>query len=448
MEYPTLKKSWKKGMHSLAIVYPNLYYGGLYSLAPLIFYNIVNHLPNWSCERKFLDKCDGLKNFNLIGFTFQYELDYFNLFNVLKENALPSAKEKRDEIIFAGGPCVTSNPETLTKYIDFFVLGDAEEVIVKILQTYEQHPEKPCFLEAIAQYHGVFVPGLTKQIIPASADLNTSPYPIYQPLPEHLEKSYVFGKAFLLEVERGCPFTCKFCTIPTIYPKLKYRKVGFLIKAIQDGMKLDQREKVVMYAPSFVHPERKKLLQWLVDQKIPFSVPSLRLEYLDDELLTLIRKGGQRSLTVAPEANERIRMLTDKKITDQAFFEMIDRAAKQGFEQIKMYFIIGLPDQTITDLDEMITFIDETKKRFGRRIHASINPLVPKPKTKYEHLPFDKEKCKEHMLYLNKHMATKMKISDLKNAELEWRLAFAKDLDFTPLLQRHQRTPTAEDISF
>ncbi len=444
MEYPTLQKSWKKGMHSLAIVFPNLYYGGVYSLAPLIFYNIVNHLPNWSCERKFLDRCADLKQFNLLGFTFQYELDYFNLFEILKQNNIPFEKEKRNEIIFAGGPCITSNPETLMRYVDFFVLGDAEEIIVKILAAYDRDTYKETFLEAIAQLSGVYVPGKTKHILPATADLNKSPYPIYQPLPEEMDKKYVFGNSFLLEVERGCPFTCKFCTIPTIYPKLKYRSVDLLVQAIQDGMKLGKRDKVVMYAPSFVHPERKKLLQWLVDQQIPFSVPSLRLEYLDDDMLALIRKGGQRSLTVAPEANERMRMLTDKKITDKAFLDMIERAAKHGFEQIKMYFIIGLPEQTTKDLDEMIAFIQEAKKRFGRRIYASINPLVPKPKTKYEHLPFDKTNCKAHMLYLNKHLATKMKTNTLKNAELEWKLAFAKDLDFMPLLQRHQKiTPQA-----
>ncbi len=434
-------------MHSLAIVFPNLYYGGIYSLAPLIFYNLVNHLPHWSCKRKFLDQCDGLKNFDLIGFTFQYELDYFNLFEILKRNNIPFEQHKREQIIFAGGPCITSNPETLTRYVDFFVLGDAEEVITKILQAYEQDQVKEHFLTTIADYSGVYVPGKTQQIVPASADLNKTPYPVYQPLPEAMDKRYVFGKAFMLEVERGCPFTCTFCTIPTIYPKLKYRKVELLIKAIQDGMQLDKRDKVVMYAPSFVHPQKKELLQWLVDHQIHFSVPSLRLEYLDDEMLALIRKGGQRSLTVAPEANERIRMLTDKKIPDKAFFDMMERAAKQGFEQIKMYFIIGLPDQTIKDLDAMITFIDEAKRRFGRRIHVSINPLVPKPKTKYEHLAFDKEKCKEHILYLNKHLDTKMKISTLKNAALEWTLAFAKNLDFTPLLQRHQQHTVSEEFS-
>lgn len=427
-------------MRSLAIVFPNLYYGGVYSLAPLIFYNIVNHLPQWSCERKFLDKCEELKKFDLIGFTFQYELDYFNFFTILRKNTIPFEKDKRKEILFAGGPCVTSNPETLTRYVDFFVVGDAEEVIVKILQMYEEDSGKEQFLENIAHLPGVYVPGKTKALIPATVDLNKVPYPVYQPLPEHLDKSYVFGKSFLLEVERGCPFTCKFCTIPTIYPKLKYRSVGKMIQAIQDGMKLDKRDKVVMYAPSFVHPQRKELLQWLVDQNISFSVPSLRLEYLDDELLVLIRKGGQRSLTVAPEANERMRMLTDKHITDAAFFEMFTKAKKHGFTQIKMYFIIGLPDQTLKDLEEMVVFIREAKRRFGRRIYVSLNPLVPKPKTKYEHLSFDKQQCKEHLLYLNKHLKTRMKMNTVKNADLEWKLAFAKDLDMMSLLQRHQAT--------
>lgn len=438
-EHPLINKSWTKGTRSLAIVFPNLYYGGVYSLAPLIFYNIVNQLPGWICERKFLDKCDGLRHFNLIGFTFQYELDYFNFFTILQNNKIPLAKEERKEILFAGGPCVTSNPHTLSTYLDFFVLGDAEENIVKILEAYDDNQDKETFLETIADLPGIFVPGKTKTIQPASVDLSHIPHPLYQPLPDQMDKKYVFGRAFMLEVERGCPFTCKFCTIPTIYPRLKYRPVDQLITTFDQGMRLDSREKAVLYAPSFVHPQRKELLRYFVDKKMPFSVPSLRLEYLDDELLALIRKGGQRSLTVAPEANERIRMLADKKIADQDFFRMFTQAKEHGFEQIKMYFIIGLPDQTENDLQETLQFIKEAKQRFGRRIYASINPLVPKPKTPYERLPFDKQTAKKHILYLNQHMTTKMKMNTLQNAEMEWKLAFAKDLDFLPLLQRGQR---------
>ena len=115
---PEIKKAWKKGTKTLAIVYPNLYYGGVYCLAPLIIYNLVNNIPSWICERQFLDKHEDLSKFDLVGFTFQYELDSYNIQNLIKKY--------KPKITFAGGPCINQNPESL-KNIDFFILVEAEE---------------------------------------------------------------------------------------------------------------------------------------------------------------------------------------------------------------------------------------------------------------------------------------------------------------------------------
>ena len=133
MESPLIKKSWNRSINTLDIVYPNLYYGGVYCLAPIIIYNIVNNLPSWLCNRSFLDKQNITSN--LVGFTFQYELDYYNI---------PKIKTPTNSVLFAGGPCITQNPETLSKYFDFFLLGESEALLPKILQHY---PSKDFFAQ-------------------------------------------------------------------------------------------------------------------------------------------------------------------------------------------------------------------------------------------------------------------------------------------------------------
>ena len=140
-ESPLFNKTWNKNINSLAIVYPNLYYGGVYCLAPLIFYNIVNQQKNWLCDRYFLDKKLNLNNYDLIGFTFQYELDIYNIKKITKEYNL------KNKITFAGGPCININPKLLTNFVDFVVIGEIEELLLKILKIYEKTKNKNLFLQ-------------------------------------------------------------------------------------------------------------------------------------------------------------------------------------------------------------------------------------------------------------------------------------------------------------
>ncbi len=429
-EFPLFEKRWKKGMKKLAIVYPNLYYGGVYCIGPLTVYNLVNQRASWLCERRFLDSEEkDLSQFDLIGFSLQYELDYYNFGKILKANKIPLAKETRKEIIFAGGPCVTSNPHTLEKYIDFFFIGECEEVFDDVLAVYETTPEKEAFLEAISKIKGIYVPGRNTPIA-VEADLSTAPYPLYQPLPEEMDKRFVFGNAFLLEIERGCPFRCNFCTIPKIYQSLRFRPFDKIKEILDQGLALNKRTKVAIYSPSFVHPQRKEVLQYLLEKGIRFSVPSTKIEYVDEELLHLIKRGGARSFTVAPECGETLRPTVGKNVKDERFLTMFQQAERQGLKTIKMYYIIGLPGQDEKDFLETQRFIEQAKQLYHGAIYLSVNALVPKPRTPWEGLPYNKSILKQQQKKMQQLLGNKvrMKFSNINTSYHEWQLANAKEL--------------------
>ena len=423
METPELTKRFKKLSYKLAIVFPNRYHGGLYSLALLIIYNLVNKLQNWSCDRVYLDH-GNLKNYDLIGFSFQYELDYYNFTEILKRNNIPLSKDRK-EIIFAGGPCINTNPNTLSKYIDFFILGEAEEILTKLLKLYDKDKSK--FLKKISKIEGVYVPGLNKKSYHYNHDLDLLDYPLYQPLPNIMDQSFVFGKSFILEIERGCPFNCYFCNLPSFYSAVKKRSLENIKEIIDKGTKINQRKKVVIYSPSFTHPQRKEILNYLLSKGLEFSVPSLKVNLVDEVLLTLIKKGGQKTLTFAPECNESLRFKIGKKIKDEEFFKIVEIANKLKFKVIKYYFMIGLPEQTEGDMTEMIEFINELKYQFNGRTSVSINILVPKPKSKFENQGFDKKLIKKQMLYIKKNLKISYKMSNLSSSYKEWRLSHAQE---------------------
>lgn len=398
-EFPLIEKQWKKGIRSLAIVYPNLYYGGVYCLAPIIIYNLVNQLDNWSCERIFLDKQKPLTH-DLVGFTWQYELDIKNIISIIDQH--------KPKITFAGGPCVNFNTKPLEPYMDFFILGDSEVILPKVLDKYTENKE--LFLKNISNIPGVYIPNINKPIR-VTLELSSF-YPLYQPLPKELDKNFVFGNAFILEVERGCPFRCEFCAFKEQQPR--YRKFEDLIEIIDKGLRINQRDKIVIYSASFTHPKKKELLKYLINKNIKFSIPSIKIETVDEEILKLI-KTYQKSLTIAPECGETLRKKVGKFVSDEDFFKFAKLAKSLGFKEIKLYFMVGLPNQTEKDLKEMIAFIDKFKTYFPN-IYASINPYVYKPTTS---LPkeFNKEEIKQQINYLKKHINNRLKISSVSTAE-------------------------------
>ncbi len=408
--FPVMQKKWNKKLKKLAIVYPNESYGGAYNLGVLIIYNIVNSRDDWICERRFIDAVD-LASFDLIGFSWQYELDLYNIIDLIEKNEIKGK-------IFAGGPCVNNNHKPLDKYVNFFVLGSVEDLLEKILDEFDSAN----FLENISAIDGVFVPGISKteNYAVVSQEKMNNFYPLYQPLPLRLDKNYVFGNCFLLEVERGCPFKCKFC--PLGVQGIVYRNLEFIKKIIDDGIKINNRKKVIIYTDSFTHPKRKEILQYLLDKGLEFSVPSIKVEYMNDEVLELIRKGGQRTLTIAPECGESYRMGVGKDVKDSVYENFARIASRIGFREIKMYFIIGLPGQDVSDLDEMIAFVSKMKKAFSGKLYVSVNPLMPKARTVYENVSMDRKKIESQIKYLRKNIKVRVKFAAVETSIKCWRI--------------------------
>jgi radical SAM superfamily enzyme YgiQ (UPF0313 family) len=403
-------KKYKKGQFELDIIYPNKMYGGVYALGPLVVYNLVNNTENWNCKRVFLDA--GKITAPLVGFSVQYEPDLKNILKMKPEGVLT----------FAGGPVVNNNLPLVEKYFDFFFLGDIEESLPQVLKEWEKGKET--FLERIAKIKGIYVPKINKPTYAQNKDLDKIPYPIVQPFPQNLGKEYVFGKCFMLEIERGCPFRCNFCSIPSFYPKTKYRSLENLKHIIDEGIRINRPDKIVIYSPSFVHPKRKELLRYLIDKKIRVVIPSIRAEHIDLELLQLIKEIGQESLTIAPETAQELRFKINKRVKDEQYFKFIELCNQVGIKKVKMYMMIGLPETTQKDLEAFVAFTKEMKKKFKGRLYLSINYFTPKPKTPFEDHVFDKKELKEQAKYITTNLKTfKIKMPKINTSYREWIIA-------------------------
>jgi len=418
---------------NIDIAYPNLKQGGVYCLAPLIFYNIANNTKNWNCNLVYLD--EGNLRSRLIGFTLQYELDYYNVFDMLNKNRIPLSRSRK-QIVFAGGPVINNNPHTMEDFFDFLVLGEGEEIFPKILKIYESSKSKDDFLRKISAERGVYVPGINEPSYSYSDNLDDLPYPLEQPLPKdaHNTRKYVFGESFILEIERGCPFMCKFCPMPSFYQKVKHRSLEKIKEIVDAGIRINKRTKVVIYSASFVHPERKRILKYLLSKNLSFSVPSLKAELVDQELMSLIARGGQKTITLAPECNERLRKKIAKMTGDRAFLDAVKYANNSGIRHLKLYFMIGLPGQARKDLEETVKLIKKLKTEFAGRTYVSVNPFVPKPNTAFAGHKFDKSEIKQQAKFLKTELSKlniRHKIASIATAEKIWKIAHAKTFEFT-----------------
>ncbi|MBI5797792.1 radical SAM protein [Candidatus Woesearchaeota archaeon] len=400
---------YKKSRYSLDVVFPNKMYGGVYGLGPLIIYNLVNQRKDWHCERVFSDH--GKISSPLVGFSLQYELD------------LPKAlalKPKKG-FTFAGGPVAELYPEIAAKHFDFLILGDIEAVLPEVLDAYEEGEEG--FLERIENIQGVYVSGgkLSRAVL---KQIDDAPYPLVQPYPPLTNEKYVFGKGFILEIERGCPFTCYFCAIPQFYEKkVKFHSLDYLKKVVDEGLKINNAEKIIIYAPSFVHPQRKELLRYLLGKKIRVSIPSIKAEHMDKETLSLMKACGQESLTIAPECGERLRFAINKKVKDEDYFRFAEDCSAAGIGKLKLYLMIGLPGMEEEDLKEMVDFVKALQTHFKGKLYLSINYFVPKPGTLFADEGFDKKKLKEQAKFVEKELrAFRVKMPALSTSYKEWLL--------------------------
>ena len=335
-----------------------------------------------------------LRNNHIIGFTLSYEENILALVQTLEKGGIPLLADQRDEndpIVLVGGPVVSANPEPFVDFVDAFVIGEGDLVIHDIIDVTTASSSRIDSIHGLAQVEGVYVPMVKPStvkhlIIP---DLNQLQYPVAQIIPEVPEGSKldpVFGKSFLLEVARGCGHSCKFCLIGHICRPRRIRSLNCLKGLVEKGLEQTPVSKISLIASSLGEKDGiDDLVSWIVDQGVRLSVPSLRADSVTENILKVIVEAGQRTLTIAPETgSSELRDTLGKGLSDEAIYTAADTAAKYGSKALKLYFIIGLPNESDEDILAITQMVRKIAQATGLRVTASVNPYVPKAHTRWE----------------------------------------------------------------
>lgn len=433
-----LSEGKKETKFKMVLVYPDLYQIGFTNLGILILYRLINQLDSWSCDRAYLPQMDlqekladekislfslerkrPLKNFDIIGFTLQSELNYPDVLTILSLSNIPLfAKDRRDDdpLVIAGGPGAF-NPEPLTSFIDAFVLGDGEEVILELLQAYEANKgrSRQRLLEKLAEITGVYVPAFLEPVyknnqiaefkVKAALKLpirrrildNLDLFPLPLPL---VPFSTVVHDRCSLEIMRGCGRGCRFCQAGMVYRPVRERKPEELVQRAVEILKKTGFEEVALTSLSTSDYSRiEEVLEGLApfteERGISISLPSLRLDSFSLRLAELVGKTKKTGLTFAPEAaSGRLRKKINKSMSEELYLKTIREAFSAGWRRLKLYFMIGLPGEEREDLEAIGEMVKQAvqigqeeapKREKGRvNINVTISTFVPKAFTSFQ----------------------------------------------------------------
>ena len=443
MEWNAVKKDPAKTSVKIALAFPDTYEIGMSHIGLKILYQILNRRPEFMAERVYAPWTDAetlmrrrqiplctiesgysLADFDLIGFTLQYELSYTTILNMLDLAGVPLGSAERrdgDPFVIAGGS-VGFNPEPIAEFIDLFVLGDGEEAILDVCEAAAAWKasggRRGALLEAWANIPGCYVPAVHQgetvrnrtAIHLGGIDYGAFPVPFMEIVHDRVS----------IEVMRGCTQGCRFCQAGYLYRPLRERSAEEISQLAAQAVRQTGYEEVSLASLSIadltVLPDVVPLLMdQLQPEKISLSLPSLRVETLNRfpqvaEEISRVRKTG---FTIAPEAgSRRLRKVINKEgFDEEQIFTAVRNAARAGWESVKFYFIIGLPTETQEDLDEIIRITRESARiaraesARGFGLTVSTSSFVPKPHTPFQWCAQDPmEMLKDKQDYLRRKL--------------------------------------------
>ncbi|MHA2358781.1 MAG: radical SAM protein, partial [Candidatus Thorarchaeota archaeon] len=406
-EFDTVTKDSSRVEILFGYCYPSTYRAGMTGLALHILYATLNSRDDTSCERYFrydtpspsqsVESNRPLQENHIIGFSLTYEEDILHLVQMIEHGNIPVIAEQRgenDPIVVVGGPVVTANPEPYVDFIDAFVIGEGDLIVHDIVEVVKDSNSREEALTRLSELDGLYVPTVSKSAIGRNiiSDLDSLPYPTTQIIPDVPEGSHlesVFGRSFLLEVTRGCGHSCRFCLIGHICRPRRTRSLKRLKEIINLGREDSPTSKVSMIGSSLGDLDGlEDLVCWTADQGLEVSVPSLRADSVTKPLLDCLIKSGQRTLTIAPESGSaRLRKAMGKGLDESDIDNAVELAKQAGYSSLKLYFIIGLPEEADGDIKDTITMITKLAKTSGLKVTASVNPFIPKAQTRWEREP-------------------------------------------------------------
>ena len=420
------------GGYDIALAYPNRYHVAMSNLGYLSVYRLLDErfdvnveratLPDPKDERalkaagrpvRTIESQKDLRTFNAILFSISFENDYINVLKILSLSGMPVRASDRIDghpVVGAGGVAMMINPEALAPFMDFFALGEGEgltDEISEILITAKRRGlSREETLEELAEISGVYVPSHFAVTYDASGVIdrieNLKGRPNRVPvrrIDDFDAASFCspvvtdgteFSDMLLVEMGRGCPYSCAFCGTKTVYGKVRHRPAEDVIADMERGAGIAGR--VGLVGPAVAsHPDFISILRHIESVGTGLGLPSIRAESLDDDGIRLLAELGVKTITLAPETGtEYLRRRLGKAIRDEEIMDLAFRAVDAGITQFRLYFLIGVPTETQEDRDGIVDLVKkinhqvragtEGKKRVGR-ITASINPVVPKPHT-------------------------------------------------------------------
>jgi radical SAM family uncharacterized protein len=441
-EWNAVTKDWEKAALKFALAYPDIYEVGMSNMALPIIYEILNNQPDVLAERAFAPWVDmaaalraagkpllsletkrPLKDFDVIGFSLDYELTYSNVLNMLDLGQVPVlAKERTEEhpIVIAGGTCCL-NPEPMADFIDFFVIGDCEEALPELLDTFRDWKKSQAtrkeLLKKAASVPGIYVPsfyqvayepdGLFKSISPTESEaksviqrrfVDKLPPPVTRPVVPYIEVVHDRGA---VEIQRGCTRGCRFCQAGILYRPLRQRPQSEIIKAVGELISNCGYDEVSLVSLSTSdYPKIEELVASLARQykNLSLSLPSLRLDSFSLKLMESLPKRRKTGLTFAPEAgSQRLRQVVNKGTTEEKILETAAAAFSRGWRSLKLYFMLGLPTETMEDIEQIVELVAKIRasgkgtKGGMPQVRISLSTFIPKPHTPFQWVAQDSE---------------------------------------------------------
>lgn len=430
-----------------AFCFPDTYEVGMSHLGIKILYSLFNSKDYIWCERVFapwidfeqvmrenniplfaLESHDPVSEFDIIGFTMQYELSYSNVLNMLDLAGVPLLSKDRKELknlVVAGGPCVC-NPEPIADFVDIFFLGEGEEVDLELIDLYRdckaKNISKDEFLRLASKIEGVYVPALydveynEDNTVKAIKPIDGAPEKINKRIIKDLDNCFypdnfvtpfieIIHDRAVQEVFRGCIRGCRFCQAGFLYRPVREKSAEVVNRQAKTLCDNTGYEEISLSSLSTSdYSQLDKLLgcifEWSEDDNVSISLPSLRVDNFSEELLEKVKKIKKSGLTFAPEAGtQRLRDVINKNVTEDEIMRTCLTAFKGGYTNVKLYFMLGLPTETdddlrgITELGQRIVnaYYEMPERQKGRSVNVSISvsSFVPKPFTPFQYEPQD-----------------------------------------------------------
>ncbi len=436
-EFLSYNKSFDDAKIRFAFAFPDKYEIGISNLGQRILYSLVNDEPNYMADRVYAPEKDfqpatlygleskrALKDFDVVGFSIQYELAYTTVLKMMEMSQIPYKNcDRTDEhpIILAGGPC-TFNPLPMSEFIDCFLVGDGEELILEVCKVLEGNKNAPrdekikklCELEGV--WSAKYPKKVTKRIVQLTYDNALKKYPVPY-------STSVHDRA-VIEIRRGCTRMCRFCQPGHVTLPVRERKAEDVIKITKELVKntgYDEYSLLSLSSNDYTNINEviKELNCEFKDKKVSVSLPSQRIDGFNLELAHLTQEVRKAAMTLAPEAgSQRLRDVIKKNISREQIIDVALELYKNGWSKIKFYFIAGLPTETLEDMEEMANLLGTIrwkqkvmKKELGLKhsldITCTLSVFVPKPHTPFQWVPQMRiDEIMEHIHYLKEKLKT------------------------------------------